>query len=398
MNQKLISGLTATLLLTATFGTSQVGNAESTQAVSQSSDEDSHRRAASNPSQAMPSNGDVVKVGEQQTSPAQSSQAQSSQAQSPQTQGSQAQSSQTQSREETIAKIHSHSIAGKQAATLYVRNLPVLTFVGAASVPSNGIKMGAVQSSQGNQAAKLKSGSSQNNVGELASEQRQNSDMQTDPVTRATAIAAKLNQLYRDGVDASQITVSWKDTKNGNLQSRPAGRYVIQANKTTIVAVDASTILPDTTRDTEQDALQVTNRLRRIIGNASPLKEVENRPASKDQEISLGPIKVRVDGWASWYGPGFHGNASASGEIFNENAMTAAHRSLPFGTQVQVTNLDNGRSVIVRINDRGPFVGNRVIDLSAGAARILGVIHSGVAPVRLEVLDRRRRPAIASGN
>ncbi|NJK54203.1 MAG: septal ring lytic transglycosylase RlpA family protein, partial [Leptolyngbyaceae cyanobacterium SU_3_3] len=58
----------------------------------------------------------------------------------------------------------------------------------------------------------------------------------------------------------------------------------------------------------------MTNRLRRIIGNASPLKEVENRPASKDQEISLGPIKVRVDGWASWYGPGFHGNASASGE------------------------------------------------------------------------------------
>jgi rare lipoprotein A len=388
MNQKLISGFTATLLLTSAFGMSQVGNAESTQAVSQSSDEDSHRRAASNPSQAMPSNGDVLKVGEQQTSQTQNSQ----------TQNSQTQSSQAQSREETIAKIHSHSIAGKQAATLYVRNLPVLTFVGAASVTSNGVKVGAVQSSQGNQVAKLKSGSSPSSVGELASEQRQNSDMQTDPVTRATAIAAKLNQLYRDGVDASQITVSWRDTKDGDSQNRPAGRYVIQANKTTIVAVDASTILPDTTRDTEQDALQVTNRLRRIIGNASPLKKVENKPAPKVQEISLGPIKFRVDGWASWYGPGFHGNASASGEIFNENAMTAAHRSLPFGTQVQVTNLDNGRSVIVRINDRGPFVGNRVIDLSAGAARILGVIHSGVAPVRLEVLDRRRRPAIASGN
>ncbi|NJK54204.1 MAG: hypothetical protein HC936_18060 [Leptolyngbyaceae cyanobacterium SU_3_3] len=223
MNQKLISGLTATLLLTATFGTSQVGNAESTQAVSQSSDEDSHRRAASNPSQAMPSNGDVVKVGEQQTSPAQSSQAQSSQAQSPQTPGfSSPEFSNPKPRGNNRQNPLSQHCRQTSRNPLRPQSSS-FDLVGAASVPSNGIKMGAVQSSQGNQAAKLKSGSSQNNVGELASEQRQNSDMQTDPVTRATAIAAKLNQLYRDGVDASQITVSWKDTKNGNLQSRPAG-------------------------------------------------------------------------------------------------------------------------------------------------------------------------------
>lgn len=89
---------------------------------------------------------------------------------------------------------------------------------------------------------------------------------------------------------------------------------------------------------------------------------------------------------ASWYGPGFHGRTSASGEIFDENALTAAHLYLPFGTQVRVTNLDNGNSVVVRINDRGPYTGGRIIDVSAAAARNLGMINSGVAQVRLEIL------------
>jgi rare lipoprotein A len=89
---------------------------------------------------------------------------------------------------------------------------------------------------------------------------------------------------------------------------------------------------------------------------------------------------------ASWYGPGFDGNYSASGEVFNQNALTAAHRNLPFGTQVRVTNMDNGMSVVVRINDRGPYSGDRIIDLSRGAASAIGLVQSGVAPVNLEVL------------
>lgn len=93
------------------------------------------------------------------------------------------------------------------------------------------------------------------------------------------------------------------------------------------------------------------------------------------------------EGWASWYGPGFDGNYTASGEIFNQYDMTAAHPSLPFGTLVQVTNLDNGASVTVRINDRGPFSGGRIIDLSAGAAEALGMIYSGEAYVALEILN-----------
>lgn len=93
------------------------------------------------------------------------------------------------------------------------------------------------------------------------------------------------------------------------------------------------------------------------------------------------------EGWASWYGPGFDGNYTASGEIFNQYDMTAAHPSLPFGTLVQVTNLDNGASVTVRINDRGPYAGGRIIDLSAGAAEALGMIYSGEAYVALEILN-----------
>ncbi|NBD33123.1 MAG: septal ring lytic transglycosylase RlpA family protein [Cyanobacteria bacterium] len=97
---------------------------------------------------------------------------------------------------------------------------------------------------------------------------------------------------------------------------------------------------------------------------------------------------ARMRGRASWYGPRFHGRRTASGERFNAGAYTAAHRSLPFGTKVRVTNLSNGRAVVVRINDRGPYAGGRVIDLSKAAARAIGMIRSGTAPVRIEILGR----------
>ena len=91
-----------------------------------------------------------------------------------------------------------------------------------------------------------------------------------------------------------------------------------------------------------------------------------------------------MNGMASYYKSG---KRTANGERFNPNGLTAAHRSLPFGTKVQVTNLKTGRSVVVRINDRGPFVHNRLIDLSYGAARVVGLTRSGVAKVKMLVLD-----------
>ena len=91
-------------------------------------------------------------------------------------------------------------------------------------------------------------------------------------------------------------------------------------------------------------------------------------------------------GVASWYGPGFHGNRTANGEIYDQYELTAAHPSLPLGTRVMVTNLENGRAVQVRVNDRGPFVDGRAIDLSYAAARTIGMVGPGTVRVRVEVL------------
>lgn len=93
-----------------------------------------------------------------------------------------------------------------------------------------------------------------------------------------------------------------------------------------------------------------------------------------------------LQGLATWYGPAFHGKRTASGERYNMNALTAAHRTLPFGTMVRVTNLRNKRDVVVRITDRGPFGPGRIIDLSKRAATQLGMLRAGVVPVELRVL------------
>jgi rare lipoprotein A len=92
-------------------------------------------------------------------------------------------------------------------------------------------------------------------------------------------------------------------------------------------------------------------------------------------------------GVASWYGPNFHGKPTANGEVFNQNELTAAHRTLPFNTLVRVTNLDNGKVVTVRINDRGPYAHNRIIDLSYEAARQIDMIGPGTANVRVQLIS-----------
>ena len=115
------------------------------------------------------------------------------------------------------------------------------------------------------------------------------------------------------------------------------------------------------------------------------------------------PPDVRVDsevGVASYYGARFHRLRTASGERFDMHEMTAAHRTLPFGTRVRVTNLGNGRSAVVHINDRGPFVKGRVIDLSYAAARKLRMVQRGAVRVRVEVLGSgidAQRPSGLSG-
>ncbi len=103
-------------------------------------------------------------------------------------------------------------------------------------------------------------------------------------------------------------------------------------------------------------------------------------------------IRFISHGTASWYGPDFHGRQTANGETYNMNDLTAAHRTLPFNTIVRVENTDNGKTVIVRINDRGPYVGNRIIDLSRKAADEIDMIQTGTAPVRIYLIEEGDRP------
>ena len=111
-------------------------------------------------------------------------------------------------------------------------------------------------------------------------------------------------------------------------------------------------------------------------------------PVVSHAKVAVGHTQV---GHASYYGKKFHGRTTANGERFNMNAMTAAHKTLPLGTKVRVTRVDTGNSIVVRINDRGPFIKGRIIDLSKGAARKLGMIQRGVSEVKVEVLSRPKR-------
>lgn len=118
-----------------------------------------------------------------------------------------------------------------------------------------------------------------------------------------------------------------------------------------------------------------------------PTPEAEPEPSPEPTvEESQERGSFIAEGNASFYGARFHGRKTASGAIFNKHAMTAAHRNLPFGTRVRVTHVHNGRSVVVTINDRGPFVKSRIIDVSRAAAEQLGMVQQGVARVRLERL------------
>jgi len=423
MNQKVLSGLTATLFM-ATLGTPLASSANpigTTDPVAEANLNQASTHTVTSeiaPLSAAVEGAPQFSQAEPQTDKATTDKATTStQASAPDLTptravvklGEQLQPSTGASAErETIAKVQAHDLAGRKAATLYVRNIPVLTLTGsdsasATTVKASLVKMGSRQTdATENAIATAKSLNSADKASAATAEAAQSSETaqaetnvaQGDPVLRAAAIAAKINQLNRDGVDASTITVSWK--AQSSKATATDERYAIKADKTLIAVIDANTVLPDTTRSLEKDALQATNRLRRLLGNASPLNSVTGKP-NNWPEVAVGAIRQKLSGMASWYGPGFHGNPSASGERFNQNAMTAAHRTLPFGTQVVVTNINNGQSVVVRINDRGPFSGDRVIDLSAGAARILGLIQSGVAPVRLDVLENTPR-AVTAGN
>ncbi|MGK7915531.1 MAG: septal ring lytic transglycosylase RlpA family protein [Prochloraceae cyanobacterium] len=277
--------------------------------------------------------------------------------------------------ENLIATVYAYKWEESIAATLYVRNLPVLTFLSAPQTSTNQKKFREIRESD-------------RSSGNYESIPRQDlRQSHQDPIERAQIVASRLNQLYRENLDASKIKVSW---------NAPSQSYNINIDDEKLVTVDRTTILADTTKNLAKDALQATNRLRRLMGNAPPLKEIAGQPKPKPAPRQVATMGAgindirKVRGIASWYGPGFHGRLTANGEKYNQNAFTAAHPNLAFGTRVRVTNLNNGRSTIVRINDRGPYIAGRIIDLSAAAARAIGMLSSGVAPVRLEIISRAK--------
>ena len=150
-------------------------------------------------------------------------------------------------------------------------------------------------------------------------------------------------------------------------------------------SVEASPSGEDFVIETIEESEQITTTQKDVP--LMPLPALPPSPVETKTDGSSKLIEV-VQGAASWYGPGFYGRTTANGERFRKGTLTAAHRTLPFGTKVRVTNLSNGRSVVVRINDRGPFKYHRVIDLAHGAASQLRMMQAGEVPVKLEILTK----------
>jgi rare lipoprotein A len=158
------------------------------------------------------------------------------------------------------------------------------------------------------------------------------------------------------------------------------------------LALLASTVRADTPVETNSvptPAPQPAAGVRpRAHASAVPTASVvlREQSARTGAVVGLETVGAETVGAASYYADKYHGRPTASGEIFNQRDLTAAHRSLPFGTRVKVTRLTNQRSVVVRINDRGPFAPGRILDLSRAAAEALGMVEAGLAEVRVEVL------------
>ena len=292
--------------------------------------------------------------------------------------------------DDSIARIHTHKLNGKNAATVYVRGIPVVTYIeseDSVNLSKNKNESEGVKRSF--ESTKLPSSNLKADSNNLAKAVSDNPDYlltSPNPIERATAAAAMINQINRDGLDANTIIPAWN---NGN--------YVIKFGDRASLKFDQQALSPESQQSQPQDVLESANLLRRLLGGANPVSEIVNAPKPKIAAASSfnsansalsGRIIGVMSGMASWYGPGFDGNYSASGEIFNARDLTAAHPSLPFGTIVRVVNMDNNQSVVVRINDRGPYAEGRVIDISTAAANVIGLISAGVAPVRLEVLSR----------
>ena len=240
------------------------------------------------------------------------------------------------------ASLYAHELRGQEAATVYLKGLPLLTFT-------------------------TSSGSSET------------------PTDMATRFTDRINQLAAGDPDSYEIGLTSGD------------RFAVTVDSDVVLDVDETVESVFRFRDRSATATLVANQMRQVLQGASPLDASDAVVVARASSDYFGAadysgaatdsVASTQRGLASWYGPGFAGRLSANGEIFNPEHMTAAHKYLPFNTMVEVVNLITGSSVVVRINDRGPFVGERIIDLSAAAARSIGLMQSGVGPVEIRILN-----------
>lgn len=192
-----------------------------------------------------------------------------------------------------------------------------------------------------------------------------------DDGTVISELARKINELKLAGsLRPDRIRPSKRD-----------GKYVVLAGEASLLTVTPALAKAEKT-DRFSLSLKVVNRLRAALGGV-PFQQQASRGGFFQQQASRGGF---FHGVASWYGGFFHGRRAANGERFDKWAMTAAHKTLPFGTLLLVTNTRNNQSAVVRVTDRGPFIPGRTIDLSQGAARAIGMLRSGVAKVKISVL------------
>ena len=188
------------------------------------------------------------------------------------------------------------------------------------------------------------------------------------PYLRSKQVADRLSAY-------SKLPLHFQDV---HLERQAEGDYHLMMGKHLLTVVDESTAVA-AHMPLDSLAKLWMKQLRTALGE---------KPAPAPSMFDLKASgRFIAKGVASWYGPGFHGRKSADGSRFNMNHMTAAHKTLPFGTKVKVINERNGKSCVVRITDRGPYSHHRVIDLSKAAAQAIGAVSSGVAKVRLEVLN-----------
>lgn len=193
-------------------------------------------------------------------------------------------------------------------------------------------------------------------------------------LNKTKKIAQNLNKLlYDKKLRADKIMPAIRNNK-----------YVITLNSDVIMTVDKDLAKAQNTSESDL-TLKLTNNLRVALGG-KPLNYLSYRPTRSLNSYSSQNSQF---GYASWYGPGFQGRHTSNGDVFDMNKYTAAHRTLPLGSSILVTNLDTGRSVMVKVNDRGPFADThkRVIDLSYAAFKKIASISSGVARIKIDTLN-----------